>query len=94
MSPTPSEPESVLSNWKAQSLYRYLRDRLLEQDTDEFYCKGKEIADDVGLSSKEIGVMMKRLQDTETDVVVEKWSWSRATTWRISLRETTEVDAA
>lgn len=65
---------------KADRLKRYLRDRA--QD-GELYFKGKFIADDVGLSPKEIGALMVTLSESCTDLEIEKWSYTSATTWRV-----------
>jgi len=71
----PSEPES-----KEARLKRYLR----EKATDgELYFKSKFIADDVGLSPKEIGALMVKLSESATDLQIEKWSYTSATTWRV-----------
>jgi hypothetical protein len=50
----------------------------------ELYFKSKFIADEVGLTPKEIGALMVKLKDSATDLEVEKWSYTSATTWRIA----------
>ena len=76
MSTTASpSPES-----KEHRLKRYLRDRA---EDGELYFKGKFIADDVGLSPKEIGALMVKLSESATDLEIEKWSYTGATTWRV-----------
>jgi len=65
---------------KESRLQEYLR----EKATDgEMYFKSKFIADDVGLSPKEIGALMVKLKDSATDLEIEKWSYTSATTWRV-----------
>ncbi|MFB6162602.1 MAG: hypothetical protein ABEJ86_04060 [Halococcoides sp.] len=49
----------------------------------ELYFKSKFIADEVGLSPKEIGALMVKLRDSATDLEIEKWSYTSATTWRV-----------
>jgi len=49
----------------------------------EMYFKSKFIADEVGLSPKEIGALMVKLKDSATDLEIEKWSYTSATTWRV-----------
>ena len=66
---------------KESRLRTYLRQRA---EDGEVYIKGKFIADDVGLSPKEIGALMVKLQDSAGDLEVEKWSYTSATTWRVS----------
>ena len=66
---------------KESRLRTYLRQRA---EDGEIYVKGKFIADDVGLSPKEIGALMVKLRDSAGDLKVEKWSYTSATTWRVS----------
>jgi hypothetical protein len=49
----------------------------------EMYFKSKFIADEVGLSPKEIGALMVKLKDSARDLEIEKWSYTSATTWRV-----------
>lgn len=67
-----------------------LRNYLVSKAQDgEMYFKSKFIADEVGLSAKEIGALMVKLRDSATELSVEKWSYTSATTWRVET--TTEV---
>jgi hypothetical protein len=77
---TDANQTEVLS--KEERLTRYLADRA--QD-GEMYFKSKFIADDVDLSPKEIGALMVKLSDSATNLVIEKWSYTSATTWRVEL---------
>lgn len=79
MSATTQQPSGES---KESRLKSYLRDRA--QD-GELYFKSKFIADDVGLSPKEIGALMVKLRDSATDLEIEKWSYTSATTWRVEL---------
>ena len=72
---TPPEHES-----KEARLKQYLKDQASE---GEMYFKSKFIADEVNLSPKQIGAIMVKLTDTATDITVEKWSYTGATTWRV-----------
>jgi CRP-like cAMP-binding protein len=65
---------------KEERLKQYLLSKA--QDGD-LYFKSKFIADEVGLSPKEIGALMVKLRDSATELTVEKWSYTSATTWRI-----------
>jgi hypothetical protein len=61
-----------------------LRAFLAQKASDgEIYFKSKFIADEVGLSSKEIGALMVKLKDSATEIEIEKWSYTSATTWRV-----------
>lgn len=67
-----------------QSKEERLRDFLAEKATDgELYFKSKFIADEVGLSPKEIGALMIKLKDSASELTIEKWSYTSATTWRV-----------
>jgi hypothetical protein len=70
------EPQS-----KEERLKQFLRRKA---DDGEMYFKSKFIADEVGLSAKEIGALMVKLEDSATDIEIEKWSYTSATTWRVS----------
>ena len=65
---------------KEERLAAYLRERASAGD---MYFKSKFIADDVDLSSKEIGALIVKLQDSLEDLSIERWSYTGATTWRV-----------
>ncbi|WP_144925786.1 DUF7123 family protein [Halorubrum salsamenti] len=65
---------------KEERLKRYLLNRA---EDGEMYFKGKFISEDVDLSPKEIGALMVKLRDSATELTVEKWSYTGATTWRV-----------
>ncbi|MBP1921926.1 hypothetical protein J2751_000923 [Halorubrum alkaliphilum] len=68
---------------KAERLASYLRSEAADGET---YFKAKFIADDVDLSPKEIGALIVQLQESVGDLEIEKWSYTGATTWRVSTR--------
>lgn len=67
------------------SKHERLRDFLAEKahSEGEVYFKSKFIAEEVGLSPKEIGALMVQLKDSASDLDIEKWSYTSATTWRV-----------
>jgi CRP-like cAMP-binding protein len=65
---------------KEERLRAYLSERAAD---GELYFKSKFIADEVGLSPKEIGALMVKLRDSASELTIEKWSYTSATTWRI-----------
>jgi len=77
--PVPAD-EATDARPKDERLAEYLRARV---DDGEMYFKSKFIADDVGLSSKEIGALIVKLQDSVDDLSIERWSYTGATTWRV-----------
>ena len=66
---------------KEDRLKRYLTEKAAD---GELFFKSKFIADDVGLSPKEIGALMVKIRESATDLEVEKWSYTSATTWRVA----------
>ncbi|MCU4800447.1 hypothetical protein SAMN05216559_0689 [Halomicrobium zhouii] len=64
---------------KEDRLKAFLQDKAAD---GEMYFKSKFIADEVGLSPKEIGALMVKLKDS-AELEVEKWSYTSATTWRV-----------
>lgn len=77
---TTTQPSTAQPD-KETRLRRYLAERAAD---GEIYVKSKFIADDVGLSAKEIGALMVKLRESATDLEIEKWSYTSATTWRIA----------
>ncbi|MFC6903664.1 DUF7123 family protein [Halalkalicoccus tibetensis] len=77
---TTTQP-SISQESKEARLKQYLNDRASD---GELYFKSKFIADDVGLSAKEIGALMVKLSDSAEDLEIEKWSYTSATTWRVN----------
>jgi hypothetical protein len=65
---------------KEQRLKRFLREKA---QSGEVYFKSKFIAEEVGLSPKEIGALMVKLKDSAAELEIEKWSYTSATTWRV-----------
>jgi len=65
---------------KEERLKAYLKQKASD---GEMYFKSKFIADEVGLSPKEIGALMVQIRDSAADLEVEKWSYTSATTWRV-----------
>lgn len=76
---TADQPTETTAS-KAERLADYLRDEAADGET---YFKAKFIADDVGLSPKEIGALIVQLQESARDLEIEKWAYTGATTWRV-----------
>ena len=79
--PSPMDAELREPVDKQTRLLRYLQEKA---SGGEMYFKSKFIADDVGLSPKEIGALMVNLRECTTDLEIEKWSYTGATTWRVA----------
>jgi DNA-binding CsgD family transcriptional regulator len=76
---TSSGPTTDLTE-KQQRILRYLR----EEAGTKTYFKSRLIADELGLSAKEVGANMSPLLDGEFDVEIEKWGYSSGTTWKVT----------
>jgi CRP-like cAMP-binding protein len=76
----PSTEPAAKDLSKEDRLKQYLQEKA--QD-GEMYFKSKFIADEVGLSPKEIGALMVKLRESATELTIEKWSYTSATTWRV-----------
>lgn len=59
----------------------YLRDSV---SGGERYFRAKNIAEQLGLSSKQVGVRLPRLAEKTEEVDIEKWGRARSTTWRVT----------
>jgi len=57
----------------------------LQSNADErTYFKSRLIAEDLGLSAKEVGANMRALLDGDIGLSVEKWGYSSGTTWKVT----------
>jgi len=65
---------------KQHRILQYLRNNA---DTQTYF-KSRLIGDELDLSAKEVGSNMKAIQQTETELDVEKWGYSSSTTWKIT----------
>ena len=79
-----SQPSGERIDESTSSKEERLRSFLKQKAEDgEMYFKSKFIADEVNLSPKEIGAIMVKLRESASDLDVEKWSYTSATTWRV-----------
>lgn len=65
---------------KQRRILQYLRTHA----ADRTYFKSRLIAEEVGLSAKEVGANMRALLDGDTGITVEKWGYSSGTTWKVT----------
>lgn len=68
-------------NETQQRILQYLRDHAGTRT----YFKSRLIAEDLGLTAKEVGTNMSALRSGEFGVDVEKWGYSSSTTWMVSV---------
>ncbi|MFC5367740.1 DUF7123 family protein [Salinirubrum litoreum] len=66
---------------KQQRILQYLR----ENGRTKTYFKSRLIANDLGMTAKEVGANMSAILDGSFDVHVEKWGYSSGTTWKVSV---------
>ena len=60
----------------------YLRESV---SRGERYFRAKNIADAIGLSSKQVGARLPQLAEKTDEVDIEKWGRARSTTWRVTI---------
>jgi DNA-binding Lrp family transcriptional regulator len=64
-----------------QRILTYLHESVA---TGEQYFRAKRIADQLGLSAKQVGARLPRLAETAEGVEIEQWGRARSTTWRVT----------
>jgi DNA-binding Lrp family transcriptional regulator len=64
-----------------RKILEYLRNSVAR---GEQYFRSKNIADQLGLSPKQVGTRLPKLDEETDDVEIEKWGRARSTTWRVS----------
>lgn len=67
-------------NHKQQRILSYLRDSAGAKT----YFKSRLIGEELGLSAKEVGTNMPAVAEVATDLDIEKWGYSSATTWKVT----------
>ena len=63
-----------------QRITNYLLDRM---NDGKHYFKSKYIAQDLGMSVKEVGANLGLLSGECEMLYIERWSYSNSTTWRV-----------
>jgi len=69
-------------NEKQRRILGYLR----EQAGTKTYFKSRLIAQELGMTAKEVGANMTAIRTGEFDVDVEKWGYSSGTTWKVDVQ--------
>ena len=62
-------------------ILEYLRESAARGNS---YFRAKNIAEQIGLSSKQVGARLSKLAEKAEDVDIEKWGRARSTTWRVT----------
>lgn len=68
-------------NEKQRRILGYLR----EHAATKTYFKSRLIAQELGMTAKEVGANMTAIRTGEFDVDVEKWGYSSGTTWKVDI---------
>lgn len=66
---------------KDRRILEYLRESV---SRGESYFRSKNIAKQLGLTSKQVGARLPKLAEETEDVEIEKWGRARSTTWRVT----------
>ncbi|NHN59032.1 MULTISPECIES: hypothetical protein [Halorussus] len=64
-----------------QRIVAYLRESVSK---GERYFRSKNIAEQLGLSSKQVGVRLPELAEKTEEVDIEKWGRAKSTTWKVT----------
>jgi carbon monoxide dehydrogenase subunit G len=68
-------------NEKQRRILGYLR----EHAATKTYFKSRLIAQELGMTAKEVGANMTAIRTGEFGVDVEKWGYSSGTTWKVDV---------
>lgn len=78
---SPSEQSAPPLSPKDEVLKAYLTERIRAGDR---YFKSKFVADEIELTSNEIGASMVKLQSAVSSLHIEKWTTNSPATWRVT----------
>ena len=62
----------------------YLRE---QASRGEQYFRAKNVAEAIGLTSKQVGSRLPRLSEKSEEVEIEQWGRARSTTWKVTVRD-------
>jgi len=79
-----SQPAATSVDGELTAKQRRILSYLREQVDDQTYFKSRLIADELGMSAKEVGANMTPLIEGDVDLTVEKWGYSSGTTWMVT----------
>ncbi|WP_459193151.1 DUF7123 family protein [Halosimplex sp. J119] len=65
---------------KRERLVAYLREAVADGN---HYLKSRDIAASTDLSPQEVGACFRKLRNASTEFTVEKWAYTKGTTWRV-----------
>ena len=77
---TDADVEATDLTEKQHDILRYLR----RSAATKTYFKSRLIAEELGMSAKEVGANMTPIREGDFDVSVEKWGYSSGTTWKVT----------
>ncbi len=77
---TGSNREKTLTE-KQHQILAYLR----KHTSDQAYFKSRCIANELGLTPKEVGTNIPAIQQADTKLEIEKWGYSSSTTWMVTV---------
>ncbi|WP_123536152.1 DUF7123 family protein [Halosimplex salinum] len=82
--PTQSGREGAFSGPTLSDTQAEILSHLRERVDGTAYLKSKYVAEELGLSSKEVGINMGILRERATDIEIEQWGRSSSTTWKVT----------
>ncbi|MDD4051225.1 MAG: hypothetical protein PHR28_04915 [candidate division Zixibacteria bacterium] len=75
-------PKTVRYSEEQRRLIEYLRAGALKGKT---YYKSKHIASEIGMTPRSVGSNILYLAKTCKELVIQRWSYSNSTTWKVTL---------
>lgn len=66
---------------------RRILDYLRSEAATRTYFKSRLIAEELGMSAKEVGTNIVAIRDGDFAIDVSEWGYSSSTTWEVSLPE-------
>ena len=81
MRASPETPVDRTLTEKQRRILAHLRERAPARR----YFKSRLIAEELGMTAKEVGTNMVAIRDGEFDVAVEEWGYSSSTTWEVTV---------
>ena len=80
----PNRKRNLLSANRRKILREYIKK---ETANGRIYFKAKDIGKDTGLSNKQIGGGMRMMVEDDSELEIERWGYSKSTTWKITLKD-------
>lgn len=82
--PTPAHSDGDATGTTLTDTQFRILSYLHERVDETTYFKSRSLAEELGLSAKEVGVNLGILEDRTTGICIEQWGRSSSTTWKVT----------